>query len=29
MFDKVIVIDAKGHIAGRLAAIIAKELLCG
>lgn len=29
MFEKEIVIDAKGHIMGRLAAVIAKELLNG
>ena len=29
MFEKVIVIDAKGHLLGRLAAVVAKELLNG
>ena len=29
MFEKEIIIDAKGHIMGRLAAILAKELLSG
>merc|ERR1712216_590804 len=29
MFEKVVVIDCKGHLLGRLASIIAKELLCG
>ncbi|KYQ93718.1 S60 ribosomal protein L13a [Tieghemostelium lacteum] len=29
MFEKRIVIDAKGHLLGRLAAKVAKELLCG
>lgn len=29
MFEKVIVIDAKGHLMGRLAAIVAKEILNG
>ena len=29
MFEKEIVIDAKGHIMGRLASLVAKELLCG
>ena len=29
MFEKEIIIDAKGHILGRLAAILAKELLSG
>jgi len=29
MFEKEIVIDAKGHLMGRLAAQVAKELLSG
>eukprot|EP01121_Diplochlamys_sp_Union-15-3_P007284 TRINITY_DN183_c0_g1_i5.p1 TRINITY_DN183_c0_g1~~TRINITY_DN183_c0_g1_i5.p1 ORF type:complete len:203 (-),score=36.71 TRINITY_DN183_c0_g1_i5:107-715(-) len=29
MFEKVVVVDAKGHLLGRLAAAVAKELLCG
>ena len=29
MFEKEIIIDGKGHIMGRLAAIVAKQLLCG
>jgi large subunit ribosomal protein L13Ae len=29
MFDKVVVIDCRGHLLGRLASIVAKELLCG
>lgn len=29
MFEKEIVIDAKGHLMGRLAATVAKELLAG
>lgn len=29
MFEKEIVIDAKGHLMGRLAATVAKELLNG
>lgn len=29
MFDKVAVIDAKGHMMGRLASYVAKELLSG
>jgi len=29
MFEKVVVIDCKNHLLGRLASIIAKELLCG
>ena len=29
MFEKEVVIDCRGHIMGRLASIIAKELLCG
>ena len=29
MFEKEIVIDGKGHMMGRLAAIVAKQLLCG
>lgn len=29
MFEKEIVIDGKGHLMGRLAAIVAKELLNG
>lgn len=29
MFDKEVVIDAKGHLMGRLAALVAKELLSG
>merc|ERR1711967_23923 len=29
MFEKQIVIDGKGHLKGRLASYIAKELLCG
>ena len=29
MFEKVIVVDCKNHLLGRLASIIAKELLSG
>ena len=29
MFDKEIVIDGKGHLMGRLASIVAKEILSG
>ncbi len=29
MFEKEIIIDAKGHLFGRLASIVAKELLNG
>merc|ERR1719201_1658671 len=29
MFEKEVVIDCKGHLLGRLASILAKELLCG
>ncbi len=29
MFEKEIVIDGKGHLMGRLASIVAKELLSG
>ena len=29
MFQNEVVIDCRGHIMGRLASIIAKELLCG
>ncbi|GBG32885.1 60S ribosomal protein L13a [Hondaea fermentalgiana] len=29
MFERVIVVDCRGHLMGRLASIIAKELLCG
>jgi len=29
MFDKVVVIDAKAHMFGRLASYVAKELLSG
>lgn len=29
MFEKEIVVDGKGHLMGRLAAHVAKELLCG
>jgi len=29
MFEKVVVIDSRGHLLGRLASIVAKELLCG
>ncbi len=29
MFTKVVVIDAKGHLLGRLASYVAKELLSG
>jgi len=29
MFEKEVVIDAKGHLLGRLAAVVAKELLNG
>ena len=29
MFEKVIIIDGKGHLLGRLASIVAKELLSG
>lgn len=29
MFEKVVVIDARGHLLGRLASYVAKELLSG
>jgi len=29
MFEKVVVVDAAGHLLGRLASLLAKELLCG
>jgi large subunit ribosomal protein L13Ae len=29
MFEKVVVIDCRGHLLGRLASIVAKELLSG
>lgn len=29
MFEKEVVIDCKGHIMGRLASVVAKELLSG
>jgi large subunit ribosomal protein L13Ae len=29
MFEKEIIIDGKGHLAGRLASVIAKELVSG
>lgn len=29
MFDKVIVVDCRGHLMGRVASLLAKELLCG
>ena len=29
MFEKEIIIDGKGHLLGRLASIVAKELMCG
>ena len=29
MFEKPIVVDGRGHLIGRLASIVAKELLCG
>lgn len=29
MFNKVIVIDAKGHLLGRLASYVAKQLISG
>jgi len=29
MFEKVIVVDARGHLLGRLASTVAKQLLCG
>lgn len=29
MFDKVVVIDARGHLLGRLASYVAKQLLSG
>ena len=29
MFEKVVVVDCKNHLLGRLASIVAKELLCG
>jgi len=29
MFDKAIVVDGRGHLLGRLASKVAKELLCG
>jgi len=29
MFEKLVIIDGKGHLLGRLASIIAKELLSG
>ena len=29
MFEKLVIIDGKGHLLGRLASIVAKELLSG
>lgn len=29
MFEKTIIIDLRGHLMGRAAAVVAKELLCG
>ena len=29
MFEKVVVVDARAHMLGRLASVVAKELLCG
>ena len=29
MFDKTVVVDGRTHMLGRLASIVAKELLCG
>ena len=29
MFDKLVIIDGKGHLLGRLASVVAKELLNG
>lgn len=29
MFDKVVVVDARGHLLGRLASYVAKQLLSG
>jgi large subunit ribosomal protein L13Ae len=29
MFEKLVIIDGKGHLLGRLASIVAKELLNG
>ena len=29
MFEKLVIIDGKGHLSGRLASIVAKELLNG
>jgi large subunit ribosomal protein L13Ae len=29
MFEKLVIIDGKGHLIGRLASIVAKELLNG
>ena len=29
MFEKLVIIDGKGHLVGRLASIVAKELLNG
>ena len=29
MFEKEVVVDAKGHLLGRLASLVAKELLSG
>ena len=29
MFDKLTVVDARGHLLGRMASLIANELLCG
>ena len=29
MFERVILIDGRGHLLGRLASVIAKQLLCG
>jgi len=29
MFEKLVVVDCRGHLLGRLASVVAKELLCG
>ncbi len=29
MFEKVVVVDGRGHLLGRLASIVAKEILLG
>jgi large subunit ribosomal protein L13Ae len=29
MFEKVVIVDGRGHLLGRLASTVAKELLCG